>query len=76
MCDSGVYLRKIIHMIFFGQVSGLVENYNTEIYSDTINVIKVELCAMVLVLFIELFLFITLSVTLTLFQGHSHFDQF
>ena len=30
------------------QLSGLVENFNTGIYSDTINVINVKLCIMVL----------------------------
>ena len=52
-------------MFFVGQVSGLVENFNVGIYSDTINVINVTLCMVVLL--IELYLFIPLSVTLTIF---------
>ena len=54
-------------MFFVGQVSGLVENLNTGLYSETINVINVELCVMVLL--IELYLFIPLSVALAIFQG-------
>ena len=45
------------------QMSGFVENFNIRIFSDTINVIKVKLC--MLVLHIEFYLFSTLSVTLT-----------
>ena len=61
-------------MFFMGQVPGLVKNFNIEIYSDTINVINVKFCMMVLL--IEPFLFIPLSVTLTVFQGHSKVKQF
>ena len=43
-------------MVYVGQVSGLVENFNTGIYSDTINVINLKLCMMVLL--IELYLFV------------------
>ena len=35
-CDSVVYSREIINMFFINQVSGLVENFNIGIYSDTI----------------------------------------
>ena len=61
-------------MFFVGQVSGLVKNVNTGIYSDTIKVINVKLCMMTLL--IELYLCIPLSVTLTILQGHSNVEQF
>ena len=61
-------------MFFVGQVSGLDGNFNTGIYSDTIKVINVRLCMMVLL--IEFYLFIRFSVTLTIFQGHSDAEQF
>ena len=51
-------------MFFASQLSGLVENFNTGIFSEKINVINVKLCMMVL--HIELYLFITLLVILTL----------
>ena len=54
-------------MLFVGQVSGLVENFNIGIFSDTMNVIKVNLFLMVPHL--EIYLFVTLSVTLTLFHS-------
>ena len=69
-----MYLREIINMFMVSQVSGLVENFNIGIYSDTINVINVKLCMMILLT--ELYLFIPLSVTLTIFQGHSNVKQF
>ena len=55
-------------------MSGLVENLNIGIYSDTINVINVKLCMMVLL--IEFYLFIPLSMTLTILEGHSNVEQF
>ena len=61
-------------MFLVGQVPGLVENFNNGISSDTIDVINVKLCMMLL--HFELYLFIILSVTLTLFQGHSSIKQF
>ena len=61
-------------MVFFGQVSGLVKNFNIGICSDTIHVINLKLC--MVVLFIEFNLFTALSVTLTMFQGHSNVKQF
>ena len=61
-------------MFLVGQVSGLVENFNIGISSDTMNVINVKL--FILVLYIELYLFIILSVILTLFQGHSSVKKF
>ena len=73
LCISGVCSREIIYMFLVSQVSGLVENFNIGNFSDTINVISVKLC--MVVLHTELYLFITLSVTLTLFQGHSHVIQ-
>ena len=61
-------------MFCIGQVFGLVANFNIGIYSDTIKVINVKLCMMVLL--IELYLFIPLSVTLTIIQGHCNVKQF
>ena len=63
-------------MFIISQVSGLVENFNIRINfeSDTISVIDVKFC-MVVLLF-ELYLFIPLSLTLTIFQGHSNVKQF
>ena len=60
-------------MFLVCQVSGLVENVNTGIFSDTVNVINAKLY--MLLLLIELCLFIPLSVTLTIFQGHSNIEQ-
>ena len=62
--------REIIYMFLIGQMSGLVENFNIGIFSDTINVIYVKFLHEVL--HIELYLFITLSVTLPLILGHSN----
>ena len=51
---------------------GLVENFNIGISTDTINVINVTLCKMILL--IELYLFIPFSVTLIIFQGNSNVE--
>ena len=59
---------------FVSQVSGLVENFTIEISSDTINVINVKLCMMVLLS--ELYLFIPLSTTVTILQDHSSVELF
>ena len=64
-----MYSREIINMFFISQVSGLVENVNIGIYSDTINVINVKLHDGTT---IELYLLIPLLVTLTIIQGHSN----
>ena len=61
-------------MFFISQLSWLVENFNIGVYSDTIDVINVKLCIMVLL--IELYLFIPFSVDSTIFQGHSNVRQF
>ena len=61
-------------MFSFSRKSGHVENFDTGILSDTVKVINVKLCMMVL--HIELYLFMTLLVTLTLYQGHSNITQF
>ena len=58
-------------MLFVGQMYGLVKKFNTEINSDTINVINVKPCMMVL-----LTEFIPLSVTLTTFQDPSNVEEF
>ena len=57
-------LGKQLTCFFVGQVSDLVENFNIGIFSDTITVMNVKLC--MIVLLIELYLFIRLSVTLSL----------
>ena len=36
LLDSGVYSREIMNIVFVGQVSGLVENFNIGIDTDTI----------------------------------------
>ena len=74
ICVTGVCSREMINMFFVGQVSGLVEKFKIGIRSDTINVITIKLCIMVLL--IERYLFIPFSVALTLFQGHSNVEQF
>ena len=51
-------------------MSGLVENFKTGIFSDTLIAVNVKLCKMVLL--VELYLFTPLSVTLTILQGHSN----
>ena len=61
-----MYSREIISMLSVSQVSGLVENFDTGIYSDTIiNVINFKLC--MIVLLIKLYLFILLSESFTIF---------
>ena len=65
---------EITHMFFVGPVPRLFENVNIGIHSDTINVINVKLCMMVLLT--ELYLFIPISVILTIFEGHNDVEQF
>ena len=60
-----MYSREIINMFFVVQVSGLVENFNIGLFSDTMDVINVRLYVTVLI--IELYLFIPLPVILTTF---------
>ena len=50
-----MHSREIINMFSVGQVPWLVENFNIYIFSDTINVINVEVSVMVLL--IKLYLF-------------------
>ena len=57
-----------------GQLTICGKNFNFVIFSDTINMINVKLCMMVVL--IELYPFIPLSVTLIVFQGHSNVKQF
>ena len=64
----------MIYMFLVGQESGLVENFNIGIFSDTIHVTNVKLFMMVV--YIELYLFNALSVTLTLLQGHEYTTVF
>ena len=71
--DSGVFSREMINMFSVGQVSGLVKIFIIGIYSDTMTVVNIKLCMMVLL--IKLYLFIPLSMTLTIFQGHSNVEE-
>ena len=73
-CVADVHSREIIYMFLFGQLPGLVENFNIGNFSDTINVTNVKLCMMLL--HIELYLSITLSVSLTILQGHISVRRF
>ena len=57
-----------------GRLSGCGKNFNVAIFSDTINIINVKLCMMIVL--IELYPFIILSVTLIVFQGHGSVKQF
>ena len=66
LCEFSVYLREIINMFLVSQMSGLVENFKTGIFSDTLIAVNVKLCKMVLL--VELYLFTPLSVTLTILQ--------
>ena len=72
-CTTVLCSREIMCMLLVGQVSGLVRNFNTGIFSDTINEINVKFCMMALN--IELYLFIIGSLTWK-FQGHSSVKQF
>ena len=56
------------------RVSGRGKNLNVAIFSDTVNVINVKLCMMVLLT--ELYMFMPLSVAFTIFQGHRSVKQF
>ena len=49
-------------------ISSWLKNFNIVILSDTMNVLNVKLCIMIL--FFELYWFIPLTVTLTIFQVH------
>ena len=56
------------------QVSVCGKNFNVAIFSDTINVVNVKLCMMVIL--IEIYLFILHLVTLIVSQDHSSVKQF
>ena len=64
----------IIDMFLVIQVSGLVEIFNTGIFSDTINCYMLHV--FMVVLLIELYLLIPLWMTLTIFHGHNNVEQF
>ena len=70
VCIEG---RKLTYF-WLGKVPRACQTLDIELFLDTINVINVKLCMMVLP--IEIHLFLPLSVTLTLFQGHSCVKQF
>ena len=61
-------------MFLVRQLSGHIKNFNIGIFSDTINIIDVRLC--MVVLHIELHYCISLLVTLTLLQGYSSVKHF
>ena len=61
-------------MFLVGQVSAFVRSFHIGIFSDTINVINIKLC--IIVLLIELYLYISISEMLTIYQGHSSVKQF
>ena len=48
ICMTDVYSRETMNMFFVSQVSGLVENLNIGILSDTRNVINIKLCIMMM----------------------------
>ena len=50
------------------------KNFNVAIFSDSINMINVKLCIMVVL--VELYPLIPLSVSLIVLQGHSNVKQF
>ena len=41
-CATAVCSTEMIYMFLVNQVSGLVENYNLGIFSDTVNIINIE----------------------------------
>ena len=57
-----------------GRLSVCGKNFNIAIFSDTVSMIKVKVCTIVVL--IELYPFVPLSVTFVLFQGHSSVKQF
>ena len=63
--NADVCLREIIYMFCSVKCVGMQKTFNIGIFSDSVKVINVKLCMMVL--HIELCLFIALSVTLMLF---------
>ena len=52
----------------------MAKTFRFAIFSDTVNMINVKLCMMVVL--IDLYSFIPLSGTLSLFLGHSSVKQF
>ena len=72
----GVYV--VISVWLDGQLTGRLsvcgKNFNIAIFSDTINMIIVQLFMMIVLT--ELYLFIPLSATLIIFQGHNSVKQF
>ena len=57
-----------------GQLSVCDKNFNMVIFLDTVDIIFVKFCMMVVLT--ELYPFMPLSVTLIVFQGHSSVKQF
>ena len=57
-----------------GRVTVGGKNFNVAIFSNTVNMINVKLCMMVML--IKLYPFIPLSLSLTIFQGHTNMEQF
>ena len=52
ICVTGVYSRDIIiiNMFFISQVSGLVKNFNIGIDPESINIVNIKLCMMILLI--------------------------
>ena len=48
MLSTRPEIREIINMFLFSQVFWLLENFKIGIFSDTINVMNVKLCMMLL----------------------------
>ena len=71
VCVQGKWLT----CFFIGQVSGLVENFIIGIYSDTINVLVINVKICMMALLTELYLFIPLSETFTIFHRHNNVKQ-
>ena len=57
-----------------GRLTVCGKNFNVTISSDTVNMINVKLCMMVVL--VELYTFIPLSVTLIVLRGHSGVKEF
>ena len=52
------------------------KNFNIAMFSDTVNVINVELYMMVVLVELYNYIFLPFSVTLVVFEGHSSVRQF
>ena len=69
-----MYVMISVPLAGVSECAYVEKKINVAVFSDTINVINVKLCMMVVL--IELYPFIPLTVTLIAFQGHSSIKQF